>query len=447
MRRFAWMLGVLAGCGSGAEPASAPKARFRGDILDSATGQAIMKVRLAAPASLPAERSLGLIFVCHGFRGHENNSYLDETVKALQRQGLADQYLVVAGKSLGEGWTKDDDARLLRLVDRLKADWPLDPRRIFLFGSSNGSAFVNRFAYEHPELVTAVVSYCGAYDFSKSPAPASPAGPKPDWYIVHGGNDRAEASRRMADELSKRGYRYVFRRLDGYGHTDIWDGKGHPDLSAVDAVRDDWALWLHALRHDLMEAPAEPGNLAEAARIGGSEGGRFILNAFASPSEEDRAAAAEACAATLFGGDVLEGLVNLLADRSERVRTAAFRALAARATWRHSEAQKALVGAATARGFEAARRLPAVEGLARAARLGFLGNTEDGLLYWTLVGLLQDDEPAVREAAFAVLEKGAGNAFGYKPDLPPAERAAAAGRWKAWCAERCGPLESVGRPR
>ena len=80
----------------------------------------------------------------------------------------------------------------------------------------------------------------------------------------------------------------------------------------------------------------------------------------------------------------------------------------------------------------------AIKGLARAARLMFLGWYEDKDVVWTLVFLLDDKETSVRKTAFAALEKGAKETFGYRPDLPRKERRAAATKWAAWCEKQAG---------
>src|SRR5262245_41524223 len=103
------------------DPLQPPKSgKFRGDVVDPATKEVLMKVRMQIPEPPKDGRPWGFIFVCHGFRGHENNSYLDGTVAALKRLGVDQEYLVVAGKSKGDGWAQEDDGRFLRLYEWAK---------------------------------------------------------------------------------------------------------------------------------------------------------------------------------------------------------------------------------------------------------------------------------------------------------------------------------------
>ena len=226
------------------DPPQPPKSgKFRGEIVDPETKEVIMKVRMQIPDPPAAGKKWGFIFVCHGFKGSEGNSYLDGTVAALKRQGLDQDYLVVAGKSKGEGWTEEDDGRFLKLYEWAKKTYPVDPERLTLFGSSNGARFVCRFGFAHQDIVKAVVSYCGFYDFSKQPD----GDKKVEWFFVHGSKDNPQQSQKMADELKKRGYQTNIKILEDYGHTGIWDGKDHPESKLVDEVRDEWAKWLNGL--------------------------------------------------------------------------------------------------------------------------------------------------------------------------------------------------------
>jgi len=442
---------------TGQQSAERKTGRYRGDITDPANGDVIMRVAMQVPEQLPTEKHLGLIVLFHGARGHENN-YIGLTVTALRRIGLLDKYVVISGKSKGPGWTTDDDAPVLRIIRWAKETYPIDSRRVFVFGSSNGAAYVGRFGSAHQELIAGVVGYCGNYRF----APAlkeRPAATRNEWYFVHGGKDRPQNSRRACDELKAAGYRYVFRQMDGYGHTDIWDSIGHPNSDKADAVRDDWLLWMHAMRHKEIAPTAEdkkslqlnmallrtatPGDSAlnwnEVERIGGEPGGAFLLEALASSIADVRAAAARTTERTLYTPAVTKRLIELLRDGSEDVRAAVIRGLSRAANWRSAEAQTALLRIALAADATLGDRLRVVEAVGAASRLPLLGNCEDGSLIWTLVRLLDDDNEKVRGAAFAALKPNVADTFAYNPDQPAAERKAAVEQWRSWCQKICGP--------
>ncbi len=441
---------------------------FKGDIKDPVKKDVLMRVAMQAPSRLPEEKTLGLIILHHGMNGNEGN-YFPGAVECAKRLGLTDQYVIVAGKSRGAGWTPGDDEYELRLIAWLKETYPIDPRRVYIWGSSNGAAHVGRFGWLHQELFAAVCGYCGSYNFSddgKKRAPGLPGPPaetKTEWYFVHGGDDSPDNSRRACEMLKQKGYRYVFRQLDGYGHTDIWDGNGHPDKKLVDAVRDDWFLWMHALRHkEIAPTKDERASLStmgskvkaeklegarpilmETSRIGGAPGGKVVGNAFDSTDADVRKAAAETTEKTLYAREVVLELVRLLKDKSDDVKAAAFKGLATASNYRYAEAQETLIRVARGRSTPVADRTLAIEGLARTVKLALAGNFEDKMVLWTLVLLLDDDEVKVREAAFAAFKEFVKDTFEYKPDAGTTERKASMAKWRAWAVKVAGPLEQA----
>jgi pimeloyl-ACP methyl ester carboxylesterase len=443
---------------------------YRGDIKDPVKKDVIMRVAMQAPSKLPEHKTLGLILLHHGFNGNENN-YFGGAVETAKRLGLTDQYLIIAGKARGAGWTPADDEYVLRLIQWAKDTYPVDPRRVYQWGSSNGAAYVGRFGWHHQDLFAAVTGYCGSYNSFQDPPecykakpglPGPAAETKTEWYFVHGGSDNPENSKKAMDQLKQKGYRAVFRKLDGYGHTDIWDGQGHPDMKLVDAVRDDWFLFFHSLRHKeilpskdekaaLAAMPAkiktDKGMVAEAARIGGAPAHRAIDSAFDSTDGELRVSAAASTEKTYYSKEMLLELVKLTKDKSDEMRLAALKGLGTSSNYRHPEAQDTLVRLARTKSLAVADRVAAVEGLGKTVKLMLPGNFEDKLVVWTLVMLLDDDELKVREAAFAsfpIFKEFCKDLYDYKPDLPTAERKASVAKWKNWCAKVAGPLE--GKP-
>ena len=294
-----------------------------------------MRVVMQTPDKPPAGARLSLLLLYHGFRGNENN-YIGRTVDSLKRLKLLDQYVVISGKAKNDGWTADDDEPSLKIIDWALRTYPIDPRRVFIFGSSNGAAYVGRFGFAHQDRIAGVVGYCGGYKFGAAEKSEDAAETRTEWYFVHGGKDNPKNSRKACDELRALGYRALFREMDGYGHTDSWDSGGHPDTLAADAVREDWLLWTHALRHKhIAPTEADAASLAalaaegktgaaarvtallhEAGRIGGRAAAKGLIEAFGSPHEDVRAAAAQTTVGTLFGGEAVPALAKLLADPS-----------------------------------------------------------------------------------------------------------------------------------
>ncbi len=443
--------------------------QFKGEIKDPVKKDVLMRVAMQAPSALPEKKTLGLIVLHHGMNGNENN-YFPGTVECAKRLGLTEQYVIISGKSRGAGWAPADDEYELRLIAWAKETYPIDPRRVYIWGSSNGAAHVGRFGWHHQDLFAAVVGYCGSYNSLSEPPlcyktkpglPGTPDVARTEWYFVHGGDDSPENSRRACAQLKQKGYRYVFRQLDGYGHTDIWDGNGHPDKVLVDAVRDDWFLWMHALRHKEIQPTSDEKKalqsalgkvkteklegaavlVNEASRIGGAHGAKVIHSALDSTDPEVRKAAAATAEKTLYGRDTVLKLAKLLKDKSDDVKSAAVRGLGTAANYRYLEAQDVLMRAAKSRNAPVDERVRAIEALGRAIKLMIPGHFEDRMVAWTLVLLLEDDDLEVREAAFACFKGMMKDTFEYKPDGPTTERKAAMTKWRSWVTQKCGTLE------
>jgi predicted esterase len=437
---------------------------FAGELRDKQGP--LMRCVMNAPSRMPPARTLALLLVHHGMNGNENN-YFGGTMECLRRLKLEEEFVVISGKSKNAGWEIDVDGPIqLRVIDWALQTYPIDPRQVYLWGSSNGAGFVGRFGWQNQDKIAACVGYCGGYNFQK-PANHDPAAEKQEWYFVHGGNDNPQNSGNACKQLKELGYRYVFRQLDGYGHTDIWDGNGHPDKTVVDAVRDDYVLWLRAIRHKTLDpekrdkewlAKFENASTAESllgskgtflnlCRIGGPAAGEAIAMGLRSKNGSARGNAAEACLSMSFGKAACAELVKLVGDDSDRVSQAALRALGAYAAWHYPEAIEALCAVAAGakdesnKGPTLGERLLALDGLAKAAKLAALGNFEDKKMWWTFVQLLEDDEVRVRAAAFAAIQKAAKDGHGYVPGAAADARKAAAARWAAWCTQKCGPPE------
>lgn len=446
------------------------KGDFKDDYKDPKTKALVMHYRMRVPDKLPEEKHLGLIVAFHGMNGNEDHM-TGFSIEAAKRTGLADQYVIMGGKSKGAGWATSDDKDLLAWIEWAKQTYPIDPRRVHLIGMSNGGWMVKRFGWEHQELFASVTPYCGGgVDFSNPPktgipagkpgTPTSPAEIKTEWYFVHGDADEqvsVDSSRKACTQLKDKGYRYIYREIAGADHGGI---TRYPD------VADDVLRFMHSLRHKEIQLSAaerkdltalvtkvknEKGDAAapfikEAQRLGGAPGAKVINAAFDASDVDVKKTAAATTESTLYGREIVLELIKLLKDKSEDVKSAAFAGLATAANWRYEEAQQQLARLARSKTAAVDDRLAAIAGLGKAVKLQFLGRFEDKIVLWTLVLCLEDDEEKVRSAAFAQLEKNVKDAFEYKPELSAAERKAAVVKWKAFATTKAGPLEGPARP-
>ena len=161
---------ISAACGGGGDPSSeAPPAPVQHGQVD-VDGQ-LRNYRVFVPPTLDRRRPAPLVMVLHG-----GNNTVEDAVKAMlfDREAAAGDFIVAYPEATQRAWNAgtccgsaprrnpDDVGFLNRVLDRLQADYPVDPARVFLTGVSNGAMMAYRFACEQAGRVTAVGSVAGA---------------------------------------------------------------------------------------------------------------------------------------------------------------------------------------------------------------------------------------------------------------------------------------------
>ncbi|HJQ33770.1 MAG TPA: alpha/beta hydrolase-fold protein [Pyrinomonadaceae bacterium] len=114
---------------------------------------------LFAPASLKTPAPLVLLL--HG-SGRNGLSLVEKWKELAAREGF-----VVAGPdaSSSQGWRTPEDGPgfIHELIEALKARYPLDPRRVYLFGHSAGAVFALNLAMMESEYFAAAAVHAGAW--------------------------------------------------------------------------------------------------------------------------------------------------------------------------------------------------------------------------------------------------------------------------------------------
>ena len=135
---------------------------------------------LFVPAGITAERPAALVLLLHG-SGRNGSSLVN-----LWKELASREKLVLAGPdSLDpKGWSSplDGPEFLHDLVEALRAKYPIDPRRIYLFGHSAGAVFAINMALVESEYFAAAAVHAGAFseqyefaalDYAKRKTPIS----------------------------------------------------------------------------------------------------------------------------------------------------------------------------------------------------------------------------------------------------------------------------------
>lgn len=140
------------------------------------------------PSDVPASGSVPLVFVFHGHGGTSLNAANTFGIQRLWPQAISvyPQGLNTPGKLTDpegkrSGWQKtvgDQEDRDLHFFDamlaRLKKDYPVDAKRIYCTGHSNGGGFTYLLWLARPEVFAAVAPCSGAaaYASQLTPKPA-----------------------------------------------------------------------------------------------------------------------------------------------------------------------------------------------------------------------------------------------------------------------------------
>ncbi|NRA39407.1 MAG: prolyl oligopeptidase family serine peptidase [Planctomycetes bacterium] len=494
-----------------------------GIFIDTLTfdGGTAMKFKAQVPEKLPKGKTLGLILAFHPHGGNEN-SMVDWPAKTfLQRQKVLDNYVIIGLKSLrpkgykehlGDWEIADHDASYQTFQWAMKT-YPIDPRRVHLIGWSRGGFMATRFIWNNLKDFATVTAYAGAHspdwtrtslggytnqdwvklkqsqgsrfdysvDFSKKTLDeylpqsrdskvkvnvnVSESEYLPEFYHVHGDSDYVidvNLTRCFTRELGKKGFRYIYRELDGVNHAGVFQGK---PLNFT--VNDDVFAWINATRNKIlplneadkktlatieknistMESAQAIALIQEAARIGGQQAGKALIHAFDSQFVEVRVAAVTSAYSTSYGPAFIAKLGALIKDpkKEKDVRFNACHVLGTYAKWRQLDAQNILCDTVLDPSLSQFIRFQLITAISRSYEFMVVGNMyDDRKIIQTLVKLLHDPDGGVRGYAHMVLIKGTNGVakFGYNASHNKNDRKAPISLWNTWAAQITVPLLS-----
>jgi predicted esterase len=116
---------------------------------------------LFVPASVEGKTDVPLVVLLHG-SGHNGLSLVEKWKDLASAEGF-----IIAGpdSSDSQGWrTPEDGPDLIRdIVEKLKEKYPINPRRIYLFGHSAGAVFALDLSMMESEYFAATAVHAGAW--------------------------------------------------------------------------------------------------------------------------------------------------------------------------------------------------------------------------------------------------------------------------------------------
>jgi predicted esterase len=173
---------------------------------------------LYVPSTIKAPATAPLILMLHG-SGRRGISLVEKWKDLAKKEGII---LVGPDSSNIEGWRSPEDGPdyLHSLVEELKSKYPIDARRVYLFGHSAGASFALQLSLMESEYFAATAIHAGALEsgdiellkLAKRKIPMS---------IQVGDSDKffpLAAVRSTRDALNARGFSTELIELPGHDH-------------------------------------------------------------------------------------------------------------------------------------------------------------------------------------------------------------------------------------
>jgi dienelactone hydrolase len=225
------------------------RATIKAEVVDFRSGidGSEQRAGLCGPADAPAGALLPLLVEL--VPGSISN--LEKTLEAGQQHlelvGAPAVWLRPGGRGPGTVFQGYGEVDVLEAIAAAAGRYPIDPRRISLYGTSMGGAGTWYLATHHPDRFAAVAPFCGYNDYRLWRRPGGMTFPlhpweEPSWrargaifqlenlrhagiWIVHGAWDRAVGggvdvahARNSAARLDALGIPYRYTELPGVGH-------------------------------------------------------------------------------------------------------------------------------------------------------------------------------------------------------------------------------------
>ena len=415
------------------------------ELKDDAGKTIVRYVVEAPPHVAPAgttdpTRQLGLI-LCSAEHDRPTGDEILPVREALIRLSIRDGYVLLSAHSQNQKFSAVDDEPIAKLIAWAKKTYPINPRRVYMYGKGEGGKISGEFTMLHPDVVTAGISYSWGWWRmpSEDTKAIDPLGSAPEFYIVLGLRDLSYHLTTVRDSYQRtnsKGYHVIYREFEDLGARTY-----HPPSN------DDAIAWATRLRNKNLALSAEETKVLKAAPViangyypaialvGGVPAGDVLQKLMESKDAKVREAAAETCVHGIFSEATVTAVAARAADPSPEVRRAVLRALAVNANWRSEAAQQALIGLALdpAKTVEQADRVGAVDGLVTAARLQIRGARQDPALFRAFVMLLEDKDEELRTMAANFLEPVRDKDF--RGDLGRPEQKTPVGGWQQWLGE------------
>ena len=440
---FRLLAGILvaAGCLT-----PALRAAEEAELKDEA-GKVIARYAIEVPPGIaPAgttdpAKQVGLIF-CFQEHGTPTGNDLFPVRQTLRRLGQTNNYVLLAPHSQdgpGKFLITDHEPIKKMLAWALKT-YPINPRRVYMYGKGEGGKFSGEFTMTHPDLVTAAITYSWGWWLmpSELDSPIDAVNTAPEMYMVLGLRDYSHhiaTVRETFDRVRFKGYHVIAREFDEGGERSYHPPSNDDAIGWATRLRNKniapSAAEMNLLKPFAKNAPAPvSGYYPSLSLVGGVPAGTILQRLFTSSDAEVRAAAAETCNHGIFGDATTAALTKLLSDPSPKVRANALGALTSYANWRYQPAQEALIQQATDKNSAIEARESAADAIAQAIKLQAAGVRQDPPMFKALVSLLSErgKNASLHDIAFLALAP----IYSYTVGGADEGQTPPAGGWQKW---------------
>lgn len=162
---------------------------------------------LAVPLTYQPGKGYGLVVCLHG-AGFSGGAYLERW-----QNRLGDDYLLVCPTYPSGAWfTRQAEDLVLAVIERVQAQYHVDPDRVFLTGMSNGGIGTWLIGMHHAQRFAGLAPMASGLDGVLMPFLANLR--TTPVYIIHGAKDQVmpvELSRTISRELAAIGYPHIYR--------------------------------------------------------------------------------------------------------------------------------------------------------------------------------------------------------------------------------------------
>ena len=209
--------------------AEAGEARHGEFAAESVTvGDTARVYRLVVPKTVDLAQPAPLVVAFHGML-IDSKDLMPRYTK-LNETAEKHQFILAFPEALGKSWgltpgkVNKDLAFFDALVAQLKAQYRIDPRRIYVLGMSNGGYFPHLAGKERAKTVAAVASHSGPLGLQTLLGVRAER--KFPVLIIHGDRDQlfpVSFARENRDKYQREGHEVEYVELTGQGH--MWATK------------------------------------------------------------------------------------------------------------------------------------------------------------------------------------------------------------------------------